>query len=94
MRKKVYPYKPHFHHIKVGNKGVFIAWTCLHDADQTLTDNAAGHTHNLIIAFVFCMTTEFLVSKLEISSFLSLATHRRLHQTYMLNHGAKISSNL
>ena len=27
----VYPCKPQFHYIKVGCKGVFITWTCLHD---------------------------------------------------------------
>ena len=27
----VYPYKPQFYYIKVGCKGLYITWTCLHD---------------------------------------------------------------
>ena len=34
--KKVYPCKPQFFHIKVGFKGVFIAWTCFPDGKQML----------------------------------------------------------
>ena len=31
IRKNVYPCKPQFYYIKVGCKGVFVAWTCFRD---------------------------------------------------------------
>ena len=37
----VYPCKPQFYYIKVGCKGVFVTWTCLHDV--------IGRLNNLII---------------------------------------------
>ena len=45
IRKKVYPCIPQFYYIKVGLKGVFIAWTCFPDDEsssvlfQLLDDN-------------------------------------------------------
>ena len=32
----VYPCKPQFYYIKVGCKGVYITWTCLHCALNTV----------------------------------------------------------
>ena len=46
-KKKVYPDKPEFYIIKVGFKGVYIAWTCFLDAK-----NAPNYIETIIVRFV------------------------------------------
>ena len=44
IRKNVYPGKPQFYYIKVGCKGVFIIWKCLHDVTKRTYVNRVSST--------------------------------------------------
>ena len=45
IENNVYPCKPHSYYIKVGCEGVFITWTCLHDAISKKKCSTVSNEH-------------------------------------------------
>ena len=54
IRKKIYLCTPQFHYIKVGCKGVFITWTCLHDVSKLTGESVSCSTFPFLMFFRLC----------------------------------------